>query len=145
MSRPRYLRVGLAASVLLCAVVLLSGCGSGSPTAEGTVSLDGTPVDGGIIAFIPVGDAEGEGKRPAASGEIKAGKYNVDAAHKLKTGKYRVEIRWPKPTGKKSKDPDIPTGDETKEAIPKKYNVESKKEEEVKSGSNTFNYTLTKK
>jgi hypothetical protein len=144
MIRPGYLRVGLAASVLLCAVVLLSGCGSGSPSAEGTVTLDLQPVDGGTIAFIPMGDAEGEGKRPAAGGEIKEGKYNVDAAHKLKPGKYKVEIRWPKKTtAKKGADPDVTSGADAKEAIPKKYNAESKETVEVKSGSNKFDYTLT--
>jgi hypothetical protein len=145
MIRPGYLRVGLAASALLCCVVLLSGCGSGSATAEGTVTLDGTPVDGGTIAFIPVGDAEGEGKRPPASGEIKAGKYHVDAANKLKPGKYRVEIRWPKHTGKKGSDPDITGGGETQERIPLKYNAQSKETKEVKSGSNQFDFPLTSK
>jgi len=145
MSRVGYLRVGFTASALLCSVALLSGCGSGSATAEGTVTLDNQPVDGGTIAFIPLGDADGEGKRPPASGEIKAGKYHVDSTNKLKTGKYRVEIRWPKSTGKKNIDPDVTRGDETREAIPAKYNAESKETVEVKSGSNTFDYALRSK
>jgi uncharacterized cupredoxin-like copper-binding protein len=147
MSHPGYSRVGLAASAMLCAVVLLSGCGSGGPTAEGTVTLDGQPVDGGTIVFVPSGNEGAEGKRPPASGEIKAGKYVVDSTHNLKTGQYRVEITWNKKTGKQIVNASDPPNkiDETRQVIPRKYNKESKTTVEVKPGSNKFDYPLTSK
>jgi hypothetical protein len=147
MNRSGHLRVGFAALVLLCSVGLLSGCGSGGPTAEGTVTLDGQPVDGGIIVFMPIGDDGAEGKRPPAHAEITGGKYLLDAKGNLRTGKYKVEINWQKKTGKQIPDTSDPGNkkDETKQVIPRKYNTESKETVEITSGSNKRDYTLTSK
>jgi hypothetical protein len=52
-----YWAAGLLAACLACA-----GCGTGRATVEGTVSLDGQPIESGSIVFEP---ADGAG--PTAS------------------------------------------------------------------------------
>jgi hypothetical protein len=107
--------------------------------ACGEVSLDGEPVDGGNILFLP----EGEGKKGAA--DIVAGKYAIPSQQGLQPGKYRIEIRWDKPTGKQ-----LPSGDpgmmmdERVPAVPAKYNAESTLVEEIKAGENKLDFKLTK-
>ncbi len=139
-------RLGLTAAALVYSVALLSGCGSSGPIAEGTVTFDGQPVDGGTIAFIPVGNNDGpEGKRLPASGDIKAGRYYVDATHHLRAGQYRVEITWKKKTGRQVVDPSDPPNkiDETRQVVPWKYNKNSKTTVDVTPSSNAFDYKLT--
>jgi hypothetical protein len=131
---------------LACSLALVAGCGSGGPYAEGTVTFNGQPVDGGKIIFLPSGGA-GPDKAPPASADIKEGKYLVDAAHNLKVGSYNVQITWKKKTGKQIVDPSDPPNkiDETKQVIPPKYNTASKTTVEIKPGANKFDYTLTSK
>ena len=61
-------------------------------------------------------------------------------------GKYRVEISWRKPTGRKipSADPGVII-DETREAVPAKYNSESTLTVEIGSGDVEQNFVLTTK
>jgi len=120
-------------------LAVLTGC-SGSSTS-GSVTLDGAPVTGGAINFIPQGGAPGS--RPTG-GEILGGKYSLEGAKSPHPGKYRVEIFWKKKTGKQ-----IPvigdaghSTDETAEVIPPTYNTQTTLEADVKSGGNTFNYDL---
>jgi hypothetical protein len=137
-------RLVLAALTLLFAVVFLSGCGSAGPSAEGTVTFDGRPVDGGTISFFPVGGEGPQGKRRNASGEIKGGRYSVDCTRNLQPGQYRVAVYWYKKTGRQ-----IPSSDpphkvaETKQILPRKYNAQSRMTVDVKPGANTFDYPLT--
>jgi hypothetical protein len=133
------------------AFVLLLGLGlqscSGEPpyvgekryAVQGTVSYDGEPVHNGMIAFI------GSGQQYSTGGVILDGKYSIEQNKGPNAGKYTVEIRWSKPTGKKRKDND--TGemiDETKEAIPQKYNAASQLTAEVKEGETKFDFDLKK-
>jgi hypothetical protein len=123
---------------------LTPGCGSsGRPVLQGTVTLDGQPVDDGAIAFIsemamPV--------PPRAGALIRDGKYVIPADKAPPPGTYRVEIRWNKPTGKKIPSSDPPNlMDETRQVVPENYNTKSTLSEEVKPGANTFNYDLKSK
>jgi hypothetical protein len=129
-------------SAFFCAApLLLTGCsGSGLHAVTGEVSLDGEPIDGGNILFLPT---EGEAKKGAA--DIVAGKYSIPAQQGLQPGKYRIEIRWAKSTGTQ-----IPSGDpgmmmeERREAVPAKFNAESTLTEQIKAGENKLDFRLTK-
>jgi len=70
---------------IIVAVVLLVLPGCSGSSAEGTVSLDGQPVDGGVILFAPSSDPQGK----RVSADIVGGKYT---ARGLAPGSYRVEI-----------------------------------------------------
>ena len=124
----------------LCSLVFLTGCGGGS-RIEGTVTLDGQPVEDGTITFYPEG---GKDQGPNVPGEIKDGKYSIDSSRHLKPGSYRVEIYWFKKTGKQIQNKNDPgtSIDETKQVIPDEYNRDSKTKAEIKSGSNTQNFEL---
>jgi hypothetical protein len=51
----------------------LAGCGSaGEAVVEGSVTLDGRPIDGGYVTLFPA-----DGKGTAASGSIVQGRYRV--------------------------------------------------------------------
>ncbi|QDU31857.1 hypothetical protein ETAA8_70180 [Anatilimnocola aggregata] len=118
----------------------LLGCGgSGQKAIRGEVSLDGEPVDGGSIMFVPA--AAGK----SGSAAIVAGKYSVPAEDDLLPGTYRVEIVWNKPTGKQipANDPGMLT-DERLQVIPDKYNTQSTLSVEITPGENEHNFLLTK-
>jgi hypothetical protein len=140
--RSHPLRGALAALVLVAAPLLLTGC-SGSCPVEGTVTLDGQPVDGGIIEFQPADGAPGT-SRTTVHADIKNGKYSLGGGNGPAAGSYKVAIHWLKKTGRQV---DV-TGDagnkqdETQECVPARYNSQSTTVVEIKSGTNTFNYEL---
>jgi hypothetical protein len=121
--------------------VLLSGCG-GRHAIEGTVTLDDAPVDGGMIQFFAQGN-DASGKQNAHA-DIKDGKYSIPASQGLSPGTYKVVITWPKKTGKMV---DV-AGDqgnkieETKEAIPSRYNSASNEMREITTGTNRIDYAI---
>ncbi len=136
---PQGRRCGLRVFLLTFALVGLTGC-SGQYPVTGKVTLDGAPVDGGVISFAPKEGGEGGGKATPKGGPIVAGKYTLA----LPPGSYRVDINWPKKTGRKvgtPGDPEVLT-DETSEAIPSTYNSASTLTADVKAGSTTFNFEL---
>jgi len=88
------------------------------------VTLDGDPVDGGSIAFIPLGGGD---QQRRVGAPIVSGRYAIPAEKHLAPGKYRVEIHWPRKTGRKVAIPDDPPNmmDETIEVVPPKFNTRS--------------------
>jgi hypothetical protein len=127
----------------LCA--LLVGCGSSKYSGEerfpleGSVTLDGQPVDLGSISFTPAG----EGKGRASGGVITDGKYAVPEEKGANAGKYRVEIHWLKRTGKQLRDPESgEMYDERREALPEKYHTKSELTVEVPAPENRQNFDL---
>jgi hypothetical protein len=121
-------------------VVAMVGCGGSKRAAvSGQVLLDGQPVDGGKISFLPIGgDA-------ALSGwsEIKGGHYAIPAQRGPGVGPNRVDISWLRKTGKKFPGllPDT-TEEEAVQAIPARYRTPSELKAEVKPGTNEFNFEL---
>lgn len=134
------LRAGLAAALGL--LLVLAGCGGDSAQpVRGRVTLDGEPVTMGSIVFMPL--SSGGAKAAAA---IENGNYTIPAAQGLPTGKYRVEVSWHKPTGRKipSADPGM-TADETREAVPAKYNTDSNLTVELNGSDQPHDFSLTSK
>ena len=130
---------------LAAAALALAGCGSSDSDrsrVSGDVSYDGEPVDDGGIAFLPEG---GGTSQVRATGDIRDGHYDLDISRGPYPGKYKVEIYWNKKTGRKifSKSGKA-SKDETKPAIPAKYNEKTELKVEVKPGRNTLNFDLKK-
>lgn len=68
---------------VLTSLVLAVGCGGGSTSLEGVITLDGTPVSRGALSLVPVKGG------PTVGAEIRDGSY---AIAELSPGKYRADI-----------------------------------------------------
>ena len=131
------------AACLALGMSWIAGCGGpryqGDPRAaiEGSVSLDGQPVDGGTINFMPV-DSDGR----VASALISGGRYEIAEERGPTPGKYRVEISWNKPLGPVDEEnPDAPQPSE--QVVPAKYNQNTELERDVTAGKNELDFPLT--
>ena len=106
----------------------LAGCGKTGPTrceVTGSVTLDGQPVDGGEVLFLPTGGENATSDAcPIVNGAFKG---------QVSPGSKRVEINATKDTGKVAPDglPDY------QNFIPKQYNVESTLTATIKEGDGT--------
>lgn len=81
--------VCFGSALLLLLVAVATGCGGNSASASGTVTLDGTPLTKGDLAFHPVSSG------PMAYGTIDAGgKYSLSTgtAEGLVPGEYVVTV-----------------------------------------------------
>jgi hypothetical protein len=125
-----------------CLSVVALGCG-GTPVAavHGKITLDGQPVENGSIVFLP---AASGGRKAAAA--VQQGSYTIPPEDQLAPGSYRVEITWQKPTCRKipSADPGFST-DETREAIPARYNTDSTLKVDIGPGDVQQDFALTSK
>ena len=134
---------GLARDVialgLACGLLGAAGC---SPADRGTVSgevtLDGRPLQEGVIRFVPA-----DGKSQTASAAVVNGRFRAALA----VGKKRVEISAPKVTGKRKvyDTPDSPTVDVVEELLPARYNVRSELTLTVEAGSQERRFELESK
>lgn len=127
--------------VSLLAVVL--GCGGGAgPTrstipVRGKITLDGKPVDGGTITFDPK-----DGKGGAVSASISAGNYETRVEPGVKT----VRVSYPKILRTEPVYPgseNSPMIDITEEAIPARYNSQSRLEKDLTEVSGDVNFDLS--
>lgn len=118
-------------SLLLFSVVLshVLGCGGADHpelgTVTGTVTLDGKPMAGVNIVFMP------EVGRPSSAVVDEQGRYELLYTEGLagtKVGSNTVSFSWP--TGVSGV------------AIPARYAEKSELKAEIKPGSNTFDYDL---
>ena len=137
------IRGSFATTLVAVLLVVAAGCGGSNRAAvTGEVTLDGQPVEGGTISFIPADGAAG----PPAWGKIEAGRYSIPAREGPPPGTSRVEIRWTRKTGRKLPAvPPAPPGEmieETVEAVPARYNARSELKAEVQGGKNTFDFKL---
>src|SRR5438552_15212314 len=110
MTLTTQLRLGIVAGVAAVSLIAMAGCSS-KTSVSGKVTYDGKSVDdGGTITFKPTGQGKTVG------GEIKDGKYYVDADRGLEAGSYKVEIYWNQKTGRQIVGNDPPNKvDETKQ------------------------------
>ena len=128
--------------LLAVTALALVGCSSDSDRSrvQGSVSYNGESVDDGGIAFIPEGGGESQVR---TTGMIQDGRYDLDSTRGPYPGKYRVEIYWNKKTGRQiANRSGTAFKDETKQAIPAKYNANTVLAVEVKPGRNTLDFDL---
>jgi hypothetical protein len=126
-------------AALCCTAV--AGCGSHSRRAiEGTVTINGVPMDLGMITFTP---ADSSGGQTSVGGKVTDGTYSLDATRGPLPGTYKVEISWSKKTGRKVKTGDGGLMDEMKEGLPAKFNRNSELTTEVTSSTRRADFNLT--
>jgi hypothetical protein len=121
-----------------------SGCGTqGREGVEGTVTLDGKPLEVGYITFRPqAGTAS-----PSAGADIAHGKFSVASERGLLPGKFRVEITASRMTNQKIQDrltgKMVPLEEQY---LPAKYNSDSTLEAKIEaSGPHRLEFAITSK
>ena len=105
--------------------LFLAGCGDGRPSlvqATGTITLDGNPIEGAVIALQPVGEGEDANRRPSAGVTGPDGKFTLTTYEKddgVPPGKYKVTVQKRELIGK------LPANynDERPDAVPLKYKL----------------------
>lgn len=130
----------------------LAGCGDSDDgplraPVRGTVTLDGAPLDGGTITFIPTGDNVG----PATGTTIENGAYRLGRDDGPLVGPNRVQISAIRPTGKlvaplvaPETDGPVPElVEELADVVPDRYNRGSELVRDVRPDEvNEFDFTL---
>ncbi len=136
----RWCAVGLM--IAWCGILV--GCsGSNLATVRGNVTLDGTPVEQGSIAFEP---ADGAG--PVAGGTIQNGKYLLAGESAALPGKKIVRINASRATGRKVEaGPPAPAGTKVDEVVyvPELYNEKSTLSVQLEAGESSHDFKLRSK
>lgn len=89
-------------AIALLGLVTLASCGAETLSqVQGTVSVDGAPLDVGTIHFRPQDSAT----KAAAGAAVAAGRFALPAQPPLRPGKYSVAITGSKKSGKTFADP----------------------------------------
>jgi len=108
--------------------------------AEGEVTIDTEPVDGGVISFV-----DPETGTPIGGAAVIKGRYTLFPESGLAPGIYRVEIRWARSTGEMVETPTYGHSPYVfAEAIPAKFHADSILVVELQAGRNTVNFHLEK-
>jgi hypothetical protein len=107
-------------------------------TVAGTITVDGKPLEHGIISYVP---ADGAGEPITV--EVRDGKYELQ----IVTGDKQVQISAPVVIGKRKESdaPDAPLVDITEESLPDKYHVKTELTFEVQAGANTKDWSVESK
>lgn len=132
-----FILVLLVSSSLLCTSL---GCGVDGPdiaTVEGTVTMDGKPLEGATVVFVPTGG------RPAGGPTDANGKYVLNFSGGRKgaiPGENRVQITTKRDPSSDADGKPVPGKPET---IPAEYNSRSTLKFDVKQGEkNIANFDL---
>jgi hypothetical protein len=145
MKKCRIFFLSAAGCAAVFGLLAVQGCSpSGSRQAlEGTVTVDGTPLPEGSIAFIP----KGETKSPTCGGTISEGRFSILPTQGAGCGTFRVEITAIRSSGKKIRHPQSGNMmDEFVQYIPARYNEKSELTATVgSSGANSFDFSLKSK
>jgi hypothetical protein len=107
----KVVRRGWLGLALLCALAWTSlpGCGGvRRVSVAGTVTLDGVPLDGGVLVFSP-DPAKGNASQISCNGPVREGRYEMqtigitraDSGSGVPLGWYKVTLRTPHVGGKK--------------------------------------------
>ena len=117
-------------------LLFLTACNSGPPLGKisGTVTLNGEPVDGGLIRMVPV-----DGNSQPNDDVIEMGKYELT----MSPGEVKVELLWLK--GGAAVADTANQGNEPKavQQFPKKYNSETELRYTVVVGEQTKDFAIT--
>lgn len=136
-----------AASLMVGALALVCwGCGkSDLASVSGTVTLDGAPLEGAEINFMPVGgggvsfaETDGEGRYTLTHSDGSRGA--VVGQHRVSINKEREPSGVPAGSGGKRPEDHAPPG-----LLPPKYNDKTELTAEVKAGDNAIDFALTSK
>jgi hypothetical protein len=137
------------ACILVCLWLLpplVAGCdkGDGRATVRGRVTLNGAPLESGLIELVPVTGSAGL----AAGGVIENGSYAITRKGPL-PGNYQVRITAWRKTGQVVEVPTIGPGaiegammEEKAQYIPQKYNTNSELVVEIEAGRNRHDFEL---
>ncbi len=115
----------------------MSGCspGDGRLAVEGTVTLDGRPLDLGSISFRPMdGDAES-----ISVATVRDGAFQMPASRGLLPGAYHVTVQAFQPTGHTVDDP----GFAREELVEVQFHETDLKAAVVAGQDNQFDFPLT--
>jgi hypothetical protein len=130
LSRSAYL-----ATLLTAVAIMAAGCNRGPAvgTVKGTITIDGQPVDGGLIRFVPA-----DGNSQPEDCIVKGGAYSIT----MPIGEKKVEIYWTKTGGGK-----VDTASQGTEQvitlIPSKYNTETTLTHTLEKGTAVKDFALT--
>lgn len=129
--------------MLAGALVSLAGCNDhGRLAIEGTVSLNGQPLEDGNIRFAPQDGTEG----PSAGASIQEGRFRIKGQGGTFAGTFRVEIRASRKTGRQMTDVTGRKVDQLEQYIPVRYNRQSELTATVTTeGPNRFEFVLHSK
>jgi hypothetical protein len=131
---------------LLAASLVLAGCGphTDRQPVKGKITLDGAPIDGGVIRFSSIGEM-----KISSGAAVNGGLYSIPAEKGLPPGTYRIAISAPDMSGKmiSARTPDgKPAGMAPAERVPDEYNSDSKRTVEVvAAGDNHFDFDIVTK
>lgn len=118
----RHICTGLTFAALSC---ILSACGNDNPLGrqaiQGTVSLNGSPLDHGVIQFNP----EGTEVKVSSGAVVDNGRFSIPQDKGLPPGKYKVMIFSPENQPEAIVDAPGDSGTPPKDKIPAEYNVHS--------------------
>jgi len=127
-----------ACLLLAAGAIVGTGCQSDDRVAvTGTVTLDGQPLEQGVISFRP-----SDGNRPTAEALIVAGKFNAQ----LTTGEKRVEVQGFRQNGLQhafADDPTSPLVPRLEPIVPPRYHVDSMLRLNVDRATREANFALT--
>jgi hypothetical protein len=146
---PRFTRLAGFSCLVLC--LALGGCGAPSDdlprqALSGTVTLNGQPLEVGIIQFQPASDQE-----PVPAGaEIKDGAYKVPRDQGVTPGNYRVFITSSGSKNQPALTPAESSGEKMPKVmpdlIPEEYNLKTTLTAKVEAGKdNKFDFDLKRK
>lgn len=131
----RAVGVFLVSTALAC---VLSGCQRGPEvgTVKGTIALDGRPVEGGIVRFVPA-----DGNSQPADCVITDGAYTVT----MPLGEKKVEIFWAKSASDAPIDTASQGNEKIVQMIPAKYNTQTTLTHTIVKGEAQQDFALSSK
>ena len=123
-------------------VLMVAGCNTGPnySAVKGRVTVDGKPIESGLVEFEPV-DRNSQSPK---GGVITNGDYSAE----VPPGEMKVKITAMRSTGVKKKrydTPDSPVDEITEQFLPKKFNEETELKATIKSGKNDLDFLLKSK
>ena len=139
-----WLGVNWLGVIWLGTFLALFGCGKGTSgryEVSGQVTLEGAPLETGLVRFVPVGGT----KSPSVGGEIKQGAFEISADDGPFAGDYRVEITASRGTGVTRYDKVLDINyEEQEQYLPARYNSSTELTAQVTAEeTNEFNFDLS--
>lgn len=127
--------------ILAMGLLGIEGCQkSDRLSIAGNVSLDGRPLEAGIIDFLP----SQKTNSPTAGCEIKGGAFSIGSERGVMPGTFRVEISALRPSGGHYIDSITKRPvEKLEETVPARYNTNSRLQVTIEAGTNNhFDFPL---